>query len=114
MFVFCLLCICVLLITFLYHVEGFHIWGTPMQDWYNQDELKEAISSPERSEYMCPFEVKSNSLAYDGLTWEMAHYLQPMPIYQMMLTSPDGSSVADSPIYRNPYWPTEANLPAEK
>lgn len=102
------------LITNKYHVEGFHIWNTPMQDWYNQEELAEAVSSPERSEYMRPFEVRVGSPAYDGLTWEMAHYLQPMPIYQMMLTSPDGTSIADSPIYQNPYWPTEANMAAIK
>lgn len=101
------------LITTKYHVEGFHIWGTPMQDWYNQDELAKTISSPERSEYMRPFEAKMNS-AFEGLTWDMAHYKLPIPIYQMMLTSPDASSVSESVIYQNPYWPTEANMPAEK
>ena len=41
---------------------------------------------------------------------EHGHYLRPMPIYQMMLTAPDAVTVADSPIYRNPYWPTEPNM----
>ena len=101
------------LITTKYHVEGFHIWGTPMQDWYDQEQLKSTISSPERSEYLRPFEANMSG-AYDGLTWDMAHYLRPIPIYQMMLTSPDASTAAESVIYQNPYWPIEANIPATK
>lgn len=101
------------LITTKYHVEGFHIWGTPMQDWYDEAALKATISSSERSEYMRPFEAKMNN-AFDGLTWEMAHYLRPIPIYQMMLTSPDAATASESVIYQNPYWPIEANMPATK
>lgn len=101
------------LITTKYHVEGFHIWGTPMEGWYDKASLLATISSPERSEYMRPFEAKMNN-AFDGLTWSMAHYLRPIPIYQMMLTAPDGTTVSESPIYQNPYWPSEPNLPATK
>ena len=97
-----------------YHVEGIHIWGTPMQNWYDQKKLKESISSPELSEYLRPFEAHADSEVIDGLKWSMAHYLRPMPIYQMMLTAPDAVTVADSPIYQNPYWPTEPNMPATK
>lgn len=97
-----------------YHVEGFHIWGTPMQYWYDQETLKATISSPELSEYLRPFEAKGDTEVKDGLKWEMAHYWNPLPIYQMMLTSPDGTTVADSPIYQNPYWPSEPNMPATK
>lgn len=95
-----------------YHIEGFHIWNTPMQQWYDQKLLAEAISSPQRSEYLRPFEAKADSEVFEGLRWTMAHYLRPLPIYQMMLTSPDGSSVSDSPIYQNPYWPSEPSMPA--
>ena len=101
------------LITTKYHVEGFHIWGTPMEKWYKEADLKSTISSPERSEYMRPFEAKMNN-AFDGLTWQMAHYLRPIPIYQMMLTSPDATTASESVIYQNPYWPLEANMPATK
>lgn len=101
------------LITTKYHVEGFHIWGTPMEKWYDAKQLAATISSPERSEYMRPFEAKMNN-AFDGLTWEMAHYLRPIPIYQMMLTSPDAATPSESVIYQNPYWPIEANMPATK
>lgn len=85
-----------------------------MQNWYDQKKLKESISSPELSEYLRPFEAHADSEVIDGLKWSMAHYLRPMPIYQMMLTAPDAVTVADSPIYQNPYWPTEPNMPATK
>lgn len=101
------------LITNKYHIEGFHIWGTPMEQWYDAKQLAATISSPERSEYMRPFEAKQNK-AFDGLTWDMAHYLRPIPIYQMMLTSPDAATASESVIYQNPYWPIEANMPATK
>lgn len=94
-----------------YHIEGFHIWGTPMQNWYPEEELEATISSPERSAYMRPFEAKPGAPAYNGVTWTMAHYLRPIPIYQMMLTAPDATTPADSPIYQNPYWPLEPNMP---
>lgn len=101
------------LITDRFHIEGFHIWNTPMQDWYNIDELKATISPESRSEYLRPFEAKESE-AFEGLSWSMAHYLRPLPIYQMMLTSPDQESAADSPIYQNPYWPIEPDMPATK
>lgn len=50
----------------------------------------------------------------DGFTWHMAHYLQPLPIKQFLLTASDYSSVEKSPLYQNPYWPTSAGQAAEK
>lgn len=100
------------LITERYHVEGMHLWGTPMQDWYTPEQLS-GISPASISEYIRPYENVVNE-AFNGLSWSMAHYLRPMPIYQMMLTSPDHVSVEDSPIYQNPYWPTEPDMPAIK
>ena len=50
----------------------------------------------------------------NGYIWKMAHYLQPMPIRQLLLTADDHASVERSPLYQNPYWPTEADLAAEQ
>nr|QIM10819.1 starch-binding protein [uncultured Muribaculaceae bacterium] len=102
------------LMTTPYHVEGIHIWGTPMEKWYDKEELENTISSSKRSEYLRPFEAKEDSEVWDGLKWSMAHYLRPIPIFQMMLTAPDSKTVADSPIYQNPYWPTEPNMAATR
>lgn len=97
-----------------YHIEGFHIWGTPMQNWYNQDNLKEGVSPASLSEYLRPYEAPGMTDLVDGYKWTMAQYLRPLPIKQFMLTAPDGATVALSPLYQNPYWPTEPDLPATK
>ena len=104
------------------HMEGIHIWNTPMQDWYDPKDMiydgssDATISSPTVSEYLRPHEynMTSGNLYRNGLTWHMAHYLEPLPIRQFLLTAEDHKSVELSPIYQNPYWPTEASQPAEK
>ncbi len=98
------------LITEPYHIEGFKIWG-PMKGWYGS-QLKHSssdanVSAPTRSKYLRPYEKTESSEAYNGLTFAMAHYLAPLAVQEMILTSPDGSA-ANSVIYQNPYWPMEA------
>ena len=108
------------LITKPYIVEGFHLWNTPMQGWYKESELisdgskKATVSSPELSEYLRPYQKTDTQVCYDGLTWRMAHYLKPIMIKQFMTTAPDGTSVSESPLYQNPYWPVVADMTAEK
>lgn len=111
------------LITNPYIPEGFHLWNTPMQEWYvtngkpilKYGQGKDSnVSSPEESEYLRPYRVIPNQRCADGFTWSMAHYLDPIRIDQFQITAPDGHTVEDSPIYQNPYWPTTPNLPAEK
>lgn len=105
-----------------YHVEGFRLWNTPMQEWYDPASLvsdgtsSSNVSSPKLSEYLRPYEknMTSGNLYRNGFTWLMAHYLQPMPIKQFKLTSSDHNSIELSPLYQNPYWPTQADMPAEK
>lgn len=105
-----------------YFVEGFHLWNTEMQNWYDADALiadgssAATVSSPSLSEYYRPYQknMTSGNLFKDGYTWHMAHYLQPLPIKQFQLTSSDNASPELSPLYQNPYWPTTADMPAEK
>lgn len=101
-----------------FQFEGFHIWNTPMTSWYpdirfDQGDESQA-SSPSLSEYLRPFQKVPGMVGYNGATWRMAHYLQPVPVTEMLLASPDGSSADQSVIYQNPYWPTEPDLPATK
>ena len=104
-----------------YHIEGFKLWGE-MQNWYkNEDGTSQLVygmdnptsnvSEPTRSLYLRPYEKVNTNIAKDGYFWKMAHYLTPYNIQHFTITSPSGN-VEDSPIYQNPYWPTEANLPA--
>ena len=96
-----------------YHIEGFKLWG-PMQDWYDPSDLvydagdQSTVSDPERSMYLRPYERTPTSLAFDGYKWANAHYLEPIAIQHFLITS-EGNNVATSPIYQNPFWPTEAN-----
>lgn len=111
-----------------YHVEGIHVWGTPMERWYDieengvvtgsklrADESDNAtMSSPDKSEYVRPYQINPKQVGYEGFTWHMAHYLSPLPVNQFLVTAPDGQTIEDSPLYQNPYWPTTADMPAEK
>lgn len=93
------------------HMEGFHLWGTPMEKWYKKSELTNGrgssskVSSKDRSEYLRPFERYEEQDGYNGLTWLMAHYLNPVSIKQILLCTPDGTNAEESVIYQNPYWP---------
>lgn len=109
-----------------YHIEGFHFWNTEIETWYAEDDgghifkpicdgtSKANMSSPERSEYLRPFERTSSQVGYDGLTWRMAHYLSPIGINQLMLCSESGTDADNSTIWQNPYWPTSAGASATK
>lgn len=106
------------MITTPYHIEGFHLYNTPMEEWYggkltNDGSDKANASSPERSEYLRPYEKNSKSEVYDGYRWAMAHYLSPIMIKQFQLTSTDGSNLESSPMYQNPGWPMTADEGAE-
>ncbi|WP_321332563.1 RagB/SusD family nutrient uptake outer membrane protein [uncultured Bacteroides sp.] len=107
------------MITKPYHIEGFHLWNTPMEAWYSgnanfiSDGSDVATVSPKSvSEYLRPYEKNSKQVAYTGYTWHMAHYLRPIMIKQFLLTASDGATISTSPIYQNPYWPTTADQPA--
>lgn len=100
------------------HLEGMHLWNTPMETWYNNlnaDGTNEAnVSSKDKSEYLRPFERYSAQAAYNGCTWKMAHYLNPIMVKQFQLTATSGADISTSILYQNPYWPTVADQPAEK
>lgn len=104
--------------------EGIHFWNVQNYDniieyWptgkiVSDGTSKSNISPAEVSEYLRPYQRYPSQRLYNGFVWHMAHYLEPIAVKHMMLTSPDGASVEDSPIYQNPYWPSEPNAPAQK
>lgn len=107
-----------------YHIEGFHFWNTEIETWYavgdgkhifepiHDGTSKANMSSPDKSEYLRPFERTSSQVGYNGLTWRMAHYLSPVGINQLMLCSESGSDPDNSLLWQNPYWPTTAGSSA--
>lgn len=103
-----------------YQLEGCKIFG-PMKSIFGNDlvydqsdQSKNNVSSPSQSEYLRPNQKTSvNNLYYDGFFFYQAHYLQPIAVQNFMNTASDGSTIADSPIYQNPGWPTVAGSPCE-
>ena len=112
------------LISTPYHLEGIHLWNTPMEAWYNNSNGETTlvadgssnanVSSKTRSEYLRPFERQTSQAGFDGMTWNEAHYLLPVPIKQMQLTATDPTDLSTSTTYQNPYWPTTADQAATK
>ncbi|MDO4165058.1 MAG: RagB/SusD family nutrient uptake outer membrane protein [Bacteroides sp.] len=104
-----------------YHVEGFHLWNTEMESWYEGELVSDGtssanVSSSDLSEYLRPYEknMTSNNLYRNGYTWHMAHYLYPLPIEEFQLTATDYATPSLSTLYQNPYWPTTADSYAEQ
>jgi len=69
------------------------------------------VSSPSVSLYLRPYEKSPNHFLAGGMTWKMAHYLEPIAIQHFRITS-QNNDPATSPIYQNPGWGLVPNLPA--
>lgn len=100
------------LITEPYQIEGFKLWG-PMQEWYTDSQLNygsasSGVSSPALSEYLRPYQKNGNELVYNGYSWTMAHYLNPIAAEHFLITEGEDGN---SPIYQNPGWTPQANTP---
>ena len=117
------------LITTPRHFEGFKLWG-PMQHnkpYVNEDGTTRLIygmtnanvSAPPSeggSLYLRPAERDMAGKIYlqGGHSWLMAHYLNPIPYAHFLVSSPDGVTVSESPLYQNPYWPLAPGVYAEQ
>lgn len=66
------------------------------------------ISNRNFSKYVHPYNTKEeNNQLWDGLKWQKAHYLAPLGVMDLTITSPD-NKVETALTYQNPYWPTTA------
>lgn len=56
-----------------------------------KDSGEEGSNISSRSfKYLRPYAIlKTNNDVYDGYTWQKAHYLNPVPVREMELLSPD-------------------------
>ena len=102
-----------------YQLEGAKIFG-PMKSIFGDnlkydqaDEKNNNVSSPSLSDYLRPNQVTSTNQYYNGLYFYEAHYLVPIAVQHFMITSPDGSTVSQSPIYQNTGWPITAAATCE-
>ena len=113
------------LMTTPYFIEGFKIWGDYYPEKYAEaakedktyeliygvDNSNANVSDPALSKYVRPYQI-ARTLAYDGYTWKMAHYLSPIAIQHFMITAKE-TDYSDSPIYQKPGWPLTASQPAD-
>lgn len=104
-----------------FHIEGCKVWG-PMQSVFPEgvlladqaDEKKNTVSSPSLSPYFRVLEiVKGGNDYYNGLNFCQAHYLEPISVQHFLITSSDGQTIENSPIYQNPGWPVVAGEGAD-
>jgi hypothetical protein len=111
-----------------YHIEGCKFWGERFHV-YTIVELKDGtsvttvarpkdklsyfdgiVSPKSESDYIRPYEIKpSDPVALQGgLRWKMAHYLSPIAVDHLLITSTNGTDASASSIYQNPFWPVQA------
>ncbi len=100
------------MITTPYHVLGVNLWGglstNPDFIARNPGGLieNENVSPSAFSTYLAPYHIITNNRAYNGYSWNMAHYLDPIAVQHFLITG--GGNAADSPLYQNPGWPLTA------
>ena len=90
-----------------YQPEGMNLWEPVdygMWSMYGRDALKEGIVSQEGvSKYLHPLQKSATNIAYFGYTFPKQHYLEPIPISEILLATDKTTQV--SSIYQNPGWP---------
>lgn len=106
------------MITTPFRQAGMKLWNCDNTALYTADQLiygsgQSTVSSPERGDFLMPHELIPGDPGYNGFTWHLAHYLHPIPMQHLYITSPD-SNAANSTIYQNPYYPLEVGASAIK
>lgn len=95
-----------------YNIEGFNLWESFYQ-YYDEDQIKPGtVSQRGMGNYLLPFKLNSATVYYNGYTYPKAHYLEPIPVSEIIATSENGN-VATSTIYQNPGWPNRIAGPAD-
>lgn len=100
-----------------YHVLGVNLWDelADNADFLaaNSGGLRqgENVSPRNFGKYLAPYHIMSNNRVYNGYSWRMAHYLDPIAVQHFLITG-DGN-VDASPLYQNPGWPVQAGLGAQ-
>lgn len=104
------------MITEPWHPLGANLWDqlATNQGFLDRNgALKEGenISPKTFSKYVAPYHILDNNKVYNGYTWKMAHYLNPIAVQHFLITG--NGEVAESTLYQNPGWPTQAGMGAK-
>lgn len=90
-----------------YQVEGMNLWDD-IYKRYEDSKLKGTVSPKSAGKYMRPFQVVATNVAYNGYNFPKPHYLDPIPVSEIILTGNEQST-----IYQNPGWPSTTVGPAD-
>lgn len=96
-----------------YIVKGFNLWGELHKEYGVNLEPGKNVStnSPTEGPYIQPFGIVSSNSAYLGYNFQIAHYLEPIPISEFRLTATNGD-ISTSPLHQNPGWSDQTVGPA--
>ena len=104
-----------------YDMMGMNLWDVMFRRYANAEPpitLKEDVISqydpgdPE-SKYIRVFRVNESDKAYNGYNFPKPHYLEPIPLSEILLTAGDATDLENSNIYQNPGWPIETGSVAD-
>lgn len=110
-----------------YYVEGFDLWSENYQRYTTPNpvpapdttlsvvKLIESgksnanVSAKSESQYLRPYRVNTNNIAYKGYNWNQNKYLSPIAFDHFRLTTAEAGSTdyTTSTIYQNPGWKIE-------
>lgn len=104
-----------------YVTEGMNLWEQFYTRYYAKDKktgqivlalTPQLVSQRDVSTYVRVFQVFTTDKAYNGYNFPKPHYLEPIPVNEIIMTS-ENSDPNTSPIYQNPGWPNFISGPAD-
>ncbi|MFR2069236.1 MAG: RagB/SusD family nutrient uptake outer membrane protein [Bacteroides nordii] len=96
-----------------YVMRGFNLWNR-FYTRYDQSKLNASgvVSPSSDGDHICPHRRYVTDNAYSGYNFPKPHYLDPIPVSEIIMTS-QNSDVSTSSIYQNPGWPSKVVGPAD-
>ena len=69
------------------------------------------VSARSESQYLRPYRINTNNIAYNGYNWNQNKYLNPIAFDHFRLTTAEEGSTdyTTSTIYQNPGWKIETS-----
>lgn len=105
-----------------YEVMGINLWAEMYKRYAavtpKPIELKPSIVSPyeegiPESTYIRVFKINESDFAYNGYNFPKQHYLEPIPLSEILLTADNTTDLQNSNIYQNPGWPVSSGTVAD-
>lgn len=91
-----------------YQVEGFNLWDNMFTKYQSTQIQVGIVSQSSVGIYLRPFQVVATNTVYNGYNFPKQHYLEPIPVSEIIMTGSENST-----IYQNPGWPTKTVGPAD-